>query len=256
TVTSDTGSPESFDSGNMIPAQMFSRAFPNPGTYRYYCKIHASAGDSDLGMKGKVIVLAADATPPPATVVSTAYFAEGTVRDGFQEFITLQNPGDGAGIAQLRFQAADDGGNPVSIDPLNVALPASSRKTVDVNNYVRSKGVTGPVNLAIQVNADRPINSERPLYFNASLAGGVNGGTDVIGAPEPGTTFYFAEGTVRPGFQEFLTLQNPLTATADVTVRFQAADDAIGRAWWREGATDVGATGRVTKNVTEHIAKT
>src|SRR5439155_2550031 len=57
----------------------------------------------------------------------TSYFAEGTVRPGFVEYLTLQNPGASDAVATLQFQAADDGGVPFSLPDDVVALPPSSR---------------------------------------------------------------------------------------------------------------------------------
>ena len=37
----------------------------------------------------------------------------------------------------------------------------------------------------------------------------ITGGHDVVGATSPATTFYFAEGTCRPGFDPYFCIQNP-----------------------------------------------
>src|SRR5207248_2911671 len=58
------------------------------------------------------------------------------------------------------------------------------------------------------------------LYF---ATGQWDGGTDVLGATTPATTWLFAEGTTRPGYQEYLTLQNPGPADTTATVTFQPA---------------------------------
>lgn len=39
--------------------------------------------------------------------------------------------------------------------------------------------------------------------------------------PSPVTTLYFAEGYTGPGFEEYLTIQNPNPATANVEVTYQ-----------------------------------
>src|SRR3990172_6520728 len=56
-----------FDSGTLTNGQTFSRAFPTPGTYEYWCSIHGNA------MRGRVIVAAAQQTPihTPAAVPGT-----------------------------------------------------------------------------------------------------------------------------------------------------------------------------------------
>ena len=45
------------------------------------------------------------------------------------------------------------------------------------------------------------------MYFNYN--GVWTGGSDVVGATYPSKTFYFAEGTTRPGFDAYLCIQNP-----------------------------------------------
>ena len=134
-----------------------------------------------------------DATFAPATSAvlgtvveqATYYFAEGTVRPGFVEYLTLQNPGSTPGTATLTFQASNDAGAPVPVPPATVALPASSRVTFNVNHWVESQGVPTPLNVSVRVASDQPIVAERPVYFSADPALGtvVNGGHNVIGAP-------------------------------------------------------------------------
>ncbi len=59
TVTSDSGSAMSFDSGKLAAGGTFTEAFPTAGTFTYHCTIHPS-------MTGSVIVQAAAATSPAA----------------------------------------------------------------------------------------------------------------------------------------------------------------------------------------------
>jgi plastocyanin len=58
TVTSDTGAPESFDSGDLLAGQVFTRAFPTAGRFPYHCTIHPS-------MQAVVVVAAPGTLPPP-----------------------------------------------------------------------------------------------------------------------------------------------------------------------------------------------
>ena len=51
------------------------------------------------------------------------------------------------------------------------------------------------------------ILAERPVYFNYN--GAWTGGHDVVGATNPSSTFYFAEGSCRPGFDPYICIQNP-----------------------------------------------
>lgn len=58
-----------------------------------------------------------------------------------------------------------------------------SRVTVNINEHFASEGVPTPANVSVRVTSSIPVVAERPLYFRTVLAGGVDGGTDVIGLP-------------------------------------------------------------------------
>ena len=72
----------------------------------------------------------------------------------------------------------------------NYPVKKTSRYTVDVNTEVGADQ-----DVSCVVTSDQPIVAERPMYFN--YHGKWTGGHDVVGAPAPATTFYFAEGTTR-----------------------------------------------------------
>src|SRR5439155_9860440 len=59
------------------------------------------------------------------------------------------------------------------------------------------------------------IVAERPTYFIHDFGNGsINGAHDVLGAAVGDTSWFFAEGTLRNGFFEFITIQNPTDAPA------------------------------------------
>ena len=156
------------------------------------------------------------------------YFAEGTTRknevDGrFEEWICLQNPSDGQ-TANVTIQyMLGDGAN---ITKAYQVAP-HSRCTVEVANDV---GINQDV--SAKVVSDIPIAAERPMYFN--YHGYAVDGSDVVGASGPATSWSFAEGCTRPGFQQWLTIQNPNDVAATCQVNYM---------------TGSGKTTRVTKNV-------
>ncbi len=125
-------------------------------------------------------------------------FAEGTVRPGFLEYLTLQNASTETARAAISFQASDDQGARVGLSPTIVSIPAMSRSTFNVSQYVASSDVSGPLNVSAKVTSDVPLLVERPMYFSADPALGqvIDGGTDVIGS-SPSLSSSFAEGTVR-----------------------------------------------------------
>ncbi|MBU4392739.1 MAG: DUF4965 domain-containing protein, partial [Actinobacteria bacterium] len=86
---------------------------------------------------------------------------------------------------------------------------------------------------------DTGIVAERPIYFN--YHGNVTGGHVVMGASDPGATFYFAEGTCRPGFDPYICIQNPGSTTATVRVTYMLGDGTT-----RTQNLDIGANSRAT----------
>jgi len=127
----------------------------------------------------------------------TWYFAEGTTRGGFQEWLCLQNPTGGDVGATITYMLGT-GENKRE----RVVIGANARKTIDVNSSV------GPdQDVSIQVKSAAPIVAERPMYFD--YKGEWRGGHTCAGAPRLASTWYFAEGTTRSGFEEWLCIMNP-----------------------------------------------
>jgi DNA-binding beta-propeller fold protein YncE len=169
---------------------------------------------------------------------TTFYFAEGTTRDGFETFLCIQNPGDQAANVVVKYMFSDGKTQeqPLVINP-------HSRQTVHVNDVV------GPgKDLSMVVKSDVPILAERPMYFN--YGGKITGGHVVIGATEPDTHFYLAEGTTRAGFTEYLCLLNPGTVPANVTLRYLFTDGNK-----VEKNLTVNATSRQTVNVKDDVGE-
>ncbi|MBU1671862.1 MAG: IPT/TIG domain-containing protein [Actinobacteria bacterium] len=137
------------------------------------------------------------------------YFAEGTTRDGFCEYLCLQNPGTAAAEVAITYMlgTGETKVQTVSIDP-------TSRQTVDVRAFL------GPnADCSAYIHSDTGIIAERPMYF-IYKPGSDNwtGGHDVVGASSPRTEWFFAEGTTRDGFDEWLCLQNPGPSDAVVNI--------------------------------------
>lgn len=150
------------------------------------------------------------------------YYPEGTTRsnpaDGsFEEWLCLQNPSDEVANVTVNYQFPS-GGNFSRSYP----VAPHSRYTVNVN------GEVGPDrDVSLVVISDRPIACERPIYFN--YHGTVQDGSTVVGAPEPETRWYFAEGSNRPGFDTYLCVQNPGNRVANVSVTLPSATQTAPR---------------------------
>ena len=89
-----------------------------------------------------------------ATGASTLwYFAEGFTGDGFQEYLTLQNPGGTRANVTIEYQYRNGGG-------MTQIVSVVARETIDVNAVVG-----GGKEVSVTVTSDTPIIAERPMYF-------------------------------------------------------------------------------------------
>ncbi len=143
----------------------------------------------------------------PAT---TWYFAEGYTGPGFDEYICVLNPGGNASDLTFRFQTQEAG----EITKTGYSVGPHTRGTFKVND------VLGPdYQTSLKLESSQPVVAERPMYFN--YQGAWTGGHCVMGTPELSKGYYFAEGTTRTGFHEWLTLQNPNTTPITVDAVYQ-----------------------------------
>ena len=125
------------------------------------------------------------------------YFAEGTTRPGFTEWLCLQNQADDAVTATITYLP----GTGECVED-TVELGPRSRETVDVNSRLGAEH-----DVSVMVRSDGPIVAERPMYFD--YKGAWRGGHTVTGANELAREWFFAEGTTRNGFEEWLCILNP-----------------------------------------------
>ncbi len=143
----------------------------------------------------------------------TYFFAEGCTRAGFEEWLCLQNPGEEDALVTVDYMLGT-GENRQQ----QVAVPARSRQTVSVNDFI------GPEqDVSMRVTSDRMVVAERPMYYDYKEydpAFRWTGGHDVVGAEYKGYEFYFAEGCTRPGFEEWICIQNPADEEAKVQVTY------------------------------------
>jgi len=137
------------------------------------------------------------------------YLAEGATFDPFTEYITIQNPNPADATVAVAYYTP--GGVPIT---RNHNIPANSRYTI--NAGVDSGAAS---DLSAYLHSNLPILVERPMYFNM-LYGGLPGGHCAMGVNSPSTQWYFGEGYTGPGFDEWLTVQNPGGITANLTVTY------------------------------------
>gem|GEM_PF-4080998 len=166
-----------------------------------------------------------------AGLPTTWYFAEGTTRNNFEQYISIENAN--AAWSEVKITYMLEGG---ATREQVLSVPGRSRATVNVNSFLGA-GVDNSAQVETVNNV--PIVAERPMYFNYD--GVWTGGHDVVGANQPQDAWYFAEGTTRPGFRQYICLQNPGTTNADVTITYMLENSQT-----QQQALVVGAKARVT----------
>lgn len=151
---------------------------------------------------------------------STSWFlAEGTTRcnqqDGsFEEWISMMNPGEEKANINVTYMFP---GGETSESKVEV-LP-HSRGTIFVNGIVQNRDVS------VKLSSDQPIVVERPMYYLYHNAW--SGGSVELGSQEASKEVYFAEGSTRIGFEEWITLQNPNDTQASATLEFMMSDGSV-----------------------------
>ena len=167
-------------------------------------------------------------------------FAEGYTGFDFHEYLVLANF-DSTVTANATINLEYSNG---AVNPQTVQVPPMSQVFFDVNAAsdpnVFAQATT---QVSAEVTSDSPIVAERQEYF--LYDGVIPGGTDVMGEPGPAKVVYsFAEGYTAPGFNEFLTLQNPNASSENVAVTLYMHNSVVS-----QQVVTVGPQTRVTLNI-------
>jgi hypothetical protein len=143
---------------------------------------------------------------------TTWYLAEGSTSGDFALFYLLQNPGDAAATATVRFL------RPAPQPPIDrtYTLAPRSRVTIPVDALgpeLANTDVSGVV------TATEPIIAERAMYLNRP---GVPfaAGHGSAGVTAPATSWFLAEGATGGFFDLFLLIANPSPQAANVQVDY------------------------------------
>ena len=142
------------------------------------------------------------------------FFAEGTTRDGFEAWITVQNPSPMDINVNATYQLGEGQGGPVQA---TYELPASTRRTIFIQDEVgKDKDVS------VYLSSTNSFLAERPMYFSYGGSGGNNwqGGHCVIGATTTSQEWFLAEGYTGAGFEQWLCIQNPSDEEVLVSVSY------------------------------------
>ncbi len=141
------------------------------------------------------------------------YFAEGTTRPGFEEWVTIINPNDVSMAATVTYCFNE--GQPLI---KQYYVGNNSRISINVNGEVGAGK-----DVAIQISTPYPVVAERPMYVKTES---VSGGHTVLGVNKPSNTWYFAEGFTGEGFEEWLCLYNPNDYDISVNADYLMEDNA------------------------------
>jgi len=146
------------------------------------------------------------------------YFAEGTTREGFEEWLTLQNPNSVDITVNATYQLGVGQGEAVNS---TYEIPAGERYTVYVPEEVGTDK-----DVSTRLFSTSLFLAERPVYFHyAGYGTGWSGGHCVIGAGGADARWLFAEGYTGAGFHTWLTLQNPGTEEAHAAIMYYTQEE-------------------------------
>jgi hypothetical protein len=181
-------------------------------------------------------------------------FAEGTTQGGFKEYLTLQNPGSVTATVNLNY-FTNTGAHPVKMATVN----PHARVTVEVfhGDTTTNQGNCTPSGtgascgvgpgiggVSVQLTSNQPIVAERPMYMVLDFGtGSVAGAHVVVGATGLGQLFGFAAASTLAGENDYLTIQNPGSATALVTATYYTNAGLVQKGF------SVNANSRVTVEV-------
>jgi hypothetical protein len=150
----------------------------------------------------------------------TWYFAEGYTGPGFDQYLTILNPHPEAAPITLTYYLSDG-----AIQTRQVTVAANRRLTVSVHDTSLGIGRNQEVATKVETTHAGGIVVERPIYF--AYGNGITGGHTTAGATKPHMAWYFAEGYTADGFDQYLTILNPHTTVAPVTITYYLADGSI-----------------------------
>lgn len=140
------------------------------------------------------------------------YLAEGCTRDGFEEWLCVQNPGDRVANVDVEYMLGTG-----QVIRRSYAVAAWQRYTIYVNEEIGAGQ-----DVSIKVTADQNIVVERPMYF---LYQGVwDGGHNTMAVNSAHTEWFFAEGCTRAGFNQWICIQNPGDEPAKVDITYMTED--------------------------------
>ncbi len=162
-----------------------------------------------LGIKD--VIRGGEISPGTDSLAKIWYFAEGTVRKGFECWLSLLNPTQEQASVTLEFITSR------GRVERTVRVAPCSRSTL---NTASDLGLED--DFSCVVSSDVPLAAERSLYFRRN--GGMNGVTVGQGIRDPSTRWIFPLGTLQCRVEDYLILFNPGMQEARARLQFYGAD--------------------------------
>ena len=188
---------------------------------------------------------------PTPTTATDWFFAEGFTGSTTQEYLTISNPGTASATANVTLKSQVGGVNRT----FAVTVGAQSQLIWDVNS---NNTFGGTQEVSAEVNSTSPLIVQREMFFtyHHSIPGiptvVASGGTDVLGlvGPISKSSYSFSEGYTYPGYNEWLTLQNPNSTAETIYVTMTNGDGHVAIV-----QVNVPANGRQTEDITADLVK-
>ncbi|MHB8895920.1 MAG: DUF5719 family protein, partial [Candidatus Geothermincolia bacterium] len=139
------------------------------------------------------------------------YLAEGSTANGDEMWVLLQNPNATAAGVTLTYVTA------TGTKAITDSLPANSRKSFRASDvFPETAG------LSVKVKSNVAVVAEKAVY-------GVHRpwGHDSVGISNPATEWYLAEGCTAAGFQDRVSVMNPGTTPAKVSLTYMTASGPV-----------------------------
>ncbi len=146
------------------------------------------------------------ALAPPA---SQWYLAEGSTDGGMETWVLVQNPETAAAAVNIVFQT--DAGEVAPPTLQGVTIPAESRRSFKVNDYVTTYNVSTRVDCT-----SGGVVCERAMYGNDRAWA-----HESVGVTSPSVNWYLAEGSTDGGMETFVLVQNPGSSDTTADIKFQ-----------------------------------
>ena len=171
------------------------------------------------------------------TPANNYYLAEGTTDWGFTTYLCVQNPQNAETAVNVTYLTK---GGPVPHRENPIRMPAHSRKTIRVNDYLAK------ADFSTRVTADRAIIAERAMYWNSGKGEACH---DSIGMDSPRTTFYLPDGETYGDTETWTCVQNPNNEAVSVAVTYMTPT-GTGNVTFTD---TIGANSRQTYDMRERI---